>query len=162
MPNSYIQEIIAYQGQTEVSLNTNYRKGINMLEVYLNGQTVAAGANNEYIELSPKSIKFNSPLTAGDIIKIRIEGSGDGTLKELTQHIVNEIPLGEVDGSNREFIIKHPIVKNTEEIFINGVLMSKGEEEDYIVENQNIIFTFPVPSEAKVKIKYRRNILPYI
>lgn len=76
--------VIASQDQTLVNLVNSYTVGINSLMVYVNGSRVL---NSDYVETSPSSITFNTPLNGGDevFVEIGVTAAGDVTPAGLVQ-----------------------------------------------------------------------------
>ena len=63
-------DVVATQGQTDVTVPFTYTRGNNSLRVFLNGGLQEPG--DDYIELTTTSIRFTAPLDVGD--EVTFEG----------------------------------------------------------------------------------------
>jgi hypothetical protein len=92
-------------------------------------------------------------LSADDIL------IGDINLHDIFSKIIKyadrEIPEGALDGENCIFYLKHIPIKNSEHIFLNGVLQDPEEESDYSIFENSIIFNFPPTENFKIRCSYR-------
>jgi hypothetical protein len=66
-----------------------------------------------------------------------------------------ETPLGVIDNINRVFTLEHTPITNSEHIYLNGVLQDSGEDNDYVIEDNQIIFLIPPRINMKIKCSYR-------
>lgn len=62
----------------------------------------------------------------------------------------NEIP----DGSRTTFHLAHTPVTNSEEIFLNGLLMDAGAQTDYTINNNEITFNIPPQTSDRLRVNY--------
>lgn len=68
-------------------------------------------------------------------------------------YVDKEIPIGIINGINKEFTLsKYPIVKS-EHIFLNGMLQEEGF--DYEINNTTITFFDPPISGMRLRCSYR-------
>lgn len=83
------------------------------------------------------------------------EGSGseEGGSSSDQIHVFNETPGGAIDGSNVTFTIAHTPVAGTLQLFLNGVLLSEGN--DYSLSGSTITF-FEAPEEGSLLASYLR------
>ena len=58
------------------------------------------------------------------------------------------------DGSRTLFHIAHIPVTNSEEIFLNGVLIDVGIAADYTIDDNAITFNIPPQTSDKIRINY--------
>jgi len=62
-------------------------------------------------------------------------GGGSGTFTK-------EVPSGTIDGNNVTFTLAHTPISGTENIFLNGQLLT-GSGNDYTISGSTITFTVP-------------------
>jgi hypothetical protein len=63
--------------------------------------------------------------------------------------IFNEIPSGEINGFNNIFILNNIPISQSEYVYLNGLLLTKGEEFDYTIEN-NLLFLKDRPAPGEI------------
>jgi hypothetical protein len=148
----FFQEFTATEGQTEFTLSTNYNMGSNSLKVYLNG--IYQDLNVDYEETFANEVTFNSPLFSGDWVLFRIEGAGSGTTLETHIHVTRETPSGSINGSNAVFNLQYVPRENSEQIYKNGVLQTKGLTADYTINENAITFNSAPLSGARILVNY--------
>lgn len=66
-----------------------------------------------------------------------------------------ETPMGEIDDINDLFLLNNIPVINSEHIYLNGILQSRGDGNDYLITNNEIIFFNPPEKNSKLKCSYR-------
>lgn len=98
-------------------------------KIYINGMLQTSGSDYQIID---NSIYLEHPLEDND--KIICSYS---ELKIL--EISNEIPTGLIDGKNKTFILRKIPIEFSEFIYLNGILLKKGEEYDYVISNNVFI-----------------------
>lgn len=76
-------------------------------------------------------------------------GSGGGSVRRY-----RVIPSGVVDGTNAIFTLPEDIADDSEEVFVNGLLMDKGADNDYTISGRVIVFNTPVPANSKIRVNY--------
>ena len=131
----YFQVEIATTGQTDFTVNKPFRVGKNALNVFLNGLRVNEG--EVYDEIDSQTIRFKAPLEAGEVVFFYIPGVGSGYVSpDGHTHVFRERPLGELDGENREFALRHLPVPDSEQVYLNGQLLFPGL--DYTIEGKVI------------------------
>lgn len=85
--------------------------------------------------------QLDAKLEAGDIAD-KLE-SGD--------FVFGEIPTGDIDGVNDEFVLADAPVAGTEQVFHNGQLLRVGASNDYTITGDTITLTF-VPDAPDVLV----------
>ena len=147
-------------------------KWVNWTPNYITGnQTItvsgdATGSGTTSINLT----LANSGVTAGTYTKVTVDAKGrvtsgttlltsdlpSGTLN-VSSVSVNEIPNPLPNGVTTTFTCTANAVIDTEQVYLNGVLMDEGIGNDYTVVSQNpltINFTFAPTSTDKIRITY--------
>lgn len=125
MSQPFMQTKIATEGQTYMSVDSNFTMGTGQLKVFVNGQYVESGALGYYVELSSSEIQFaQDVLVAGDVVTLRIEGVGGGATTADHVHYWNITPQGLVNGVNRVFQLSH--YPRAIAIYINGIRQSQS------------------------------------
>lgn len=150
----FFEEFTAKDSQTDFVLSTNFKVGSNTLKVFLNGMLQDLSIDGSYIEVDESTIRFNEPLYKGDWVVFRIEGAGSGTTLEDHIHHVREIPIGPVDGVNRNFILSYAPRLGTEHVYKNGLLMFDGVSEDYTINDEVITFVEAPLANSKILVTY--------
>jgi phage-related tail fiber protein len=112
----------------------------------------------------------NSGVTPGTYTKVTVDAKGrvtsgttlltsdlpSGTLNQSNLSI-NEIPNPLPNGVATTFTCLSNAVIDTEQVYLNGVLMDEGIGNDYTITSQNpltINFTFAPNSTDKIRITY--------
>jgi hypothetical protein len=116
--------------------------------IYLNGVVQRRGTDydivNEYFILS-------EPPFSGESV---ICSYGKTTLRE----ILNEVPVGEINGLNNRFVLNNIPIHQSEYIYLNGILLIKGEALDYTIEN-NILYLNEYPNRGElITCTYKTNV----
>jgi hypothetical protein len=68
-------------------------------------------------------------------------------------HVDKEKPIGVIDGVNVNFSLSHIPIPGSEHLYLNGLL--QDGEDDYQIENNNILFNEPPSIGMKIKCSYR-------
>jgi hypothetical protein len=71
-----------------------------------------------------------------------------------TKEIINESPLEKTDSINNEFKLKYDPIKNSESVYLNGMLQKNGEEYDYVIIGNSIYFSEPPFSGSLILCTY--------
>ncbi|MBU2950670.1 hypothetical protein KO493_08180 [Tamlana agarivorans] len=104
---------------------------------------------NFKVNLGPKE-KATNLFAAGAIVR------GQFTRSQFTAQEGNQGPY-KLQGPNGELFVL--IVSGSETVYVNGVAVKRGENEDYIIDYNagEIIFnpTFPITSEMRITIDYQ-------
>lgn len=66
-----------------------------------------------------------------------------------------EVPTGEIDGANTIFYLSNTPENNSEHIYLNGLLQDIGGDEDYILEDNKIVFNEAPMVNTKIRCSYR-------
>ena len=87
----------------------------------------------------------------GNIVGLLIEA-----IKEVTpvEYVDKEIPTGLINGDNRSFIFSKLPQPNSEYVYLNGVLLESGTDNDYIIDSNVITFNYPIPVGSKLMSSY--------
>jgi archaellum component FlaF (FlaF/FlaG flagellin family) len=109
--------------------------------VFVNGLFVASGSSADYT-ITGKIITFNFVPAPGDIILVTYYKYVVSTVP-----IVREIPSGSSNGSNTHFELLNTPIIDKETIYVNGLLMNPGSENDYTISGSTITFNF-APTES--------------
>jgi hypothetical protein len=109
--------------------------------VYLNGVMQRRGID---YEITNEYFTLIEPPFAGESLLCRYSKV---TLKE----VLNEVPSGEMNGRNNIFVLKNIPIDKSELIYLNGILLIKGDALDYTISN-NILYLNEYPSEGELLI----------
>ena len=66
-----------------------------------------------------------------------------------------EVPIGEIDGVNTIFYLSNTPENNSEHIYLNGLLQDIGDDEDYVLEDNKIVFNEAPMANTKIRCSYR-------
>lgn len=116
--------------------------------VYLNGILQEKHTNADYI-LNKNILTFSYAPLENSIVQITYEYSNLAPLRILSY---KEIPSGDINGINKIFTLNYTPTENSEHIYLNGVLQEKNA--DYIIENNIIVFSFPILLNDKINCTY--------
>lgn len=75
-------------------------------------------------------------------------------VQEIAQNIFfvsSEIPQGQIDGINTEFVLQYIPISNSERVYINGI---REKKVNYTVINKTIIFSEPPFTGAEIIVDY--------
>lgn len=70
------------------------------------------------------------------------------------QRIFKEKPIGLIDGVNTIFTLQSEPDLNSEHVFLNGILLDPGLDEDYIISGKTITFNYPLIIGFKLVCSY--------
>jgi archaellum component FlaF (FlaF/FlaG flagellin family) len=63
-------------------------------------------------------------------------------------------PDGVIDGVNNVFTLPEDIVEDSEEVFVNGLLMNKGADNDYTMSGRTITFNVAPGPGSVILVSY--------
>jgi hypothetical protein len=95
-----------------------------------------------FIYSSPSNSKLKWNGYAWDRIIVESSSSDTNSYKILTERS-KEVPEGEIDGYNFIFNLLSVPEIDTEMVFLNGQLLKKGEDNDYLIYDRSIYFIEP-------------------
>jgi hypothetical protein len=156
----YYQLFEAQEGQTQFSLTAPYTAKTGELMVFLNGQKVTPTTDPSledgvYHEVDAYTIELVEPAFLGDVVECMMEGKGQGIAMVVDHfHIYREKPVGEINTINRVFHLNRTPKKDSEMVFRNGMLLNMGDQEDYVIQGDKIIFNDAPPSGSKILVNY--------
>ena len=147
-----LDEFFAYDGQQYFNLRGKYVVGSNDLQVILNG--IVLTKDDDYIEVDEKKVQILFPLKFEDYVVFTITG------KESVPYIVVEKQV--VDVSKNKIILNHSIGSNPSviQVFLNGISVSFGEKNDYVVlDNKTISFNYYLEPKDVVMVRFEHSSL---
>lgn len=102
------------------------------------------------------NVKLDHPESATNVFASGALVRGQFTTSRFTAQEGNQGPY-KLRGQNNELFVL--IVSGSETVYVNGVALKRGENEDYIIDYNagEIIFnsTFPITSEMRVTVDYQ-------
>ena len=131
---------------------------INAGDVYLNNN------ETEFLKFNKKVSGLNVSATI-DTENAEINANASGAFVRGKYHKIqfngtegNQGPYKLTDFSNETYVL---ILSGTEEIYVNGLLLKRGENNDYIIDynNAEVTFntTFPVTANMRISAEYQYN-----
>lgn len=98
--------------------------------------------------------KVAEAAAAGETITLE-----EATTPSVTARSVKEIPTGSVNGVNVIFYLNDKPLYKTEEVYLGGILLTKGADADYTVDYTNKIITMNYPPEIGYKLEVSYNFI---
>lgn len=116
--------------QRNIIVSTPYKVGSNNLKVYLNGQLLRPGVDNDYVETNSTSFNMNYDLPLGSIIEAEITTF---TVDVFTISRSSRIITAD-NATNMNFttIPSYNMGETNLRVYMNGVLLREGVNEDYV------------------------------
>lgn len=147
------QEIVSESGQQDFSLTgTTYTLGDYSLQVFVNGQLMRAGVDNDYVEVDNKNIRFNFGLEDFDVVVLRVNGGTSGaSLHENYQAMAGQTVF--------ELATSYATGNHSLLVFVNGAYQTI--EIDYEETDAKTV-TFIDPLESGDLVTFRVEGLPSI
>ena len=68
--------------------------------------------------------------------------------------VTREVPTGDVNGSNMEFVLANTPNVGTEQVFVNGTLQQSGAGKDYSISGDTITFSYAPQSGDIILVNY--------
>jgi hypothetical protein len=147
------QEVVAAEGQDLFVLpQGTYTLGDHSLQVFINGQLMRVGADNDYVEIDNKTVRLTFGLADLDIVVFRVSGGTSGpslheNYRAMAAQTVFNLATGYTAGN-------HSLV-----VFVNGAYQTI--EDDYMETDANTI-TFTDLLEENDLVTFRVEGLPSI
>jgi hypothetical protein len=122
------------------------------------------GLNNDKFEENEIIIKSKGSIISSgykiddDVNSKNNLWSSERVIEEISKDpfCYKEIPRGEIDGQNQEFILLNRPIPNSEHVFLNGVLQMN--EHDYSISENIITFFSPIPEFSVIVCTYKKNL----
>lgn len=95
-----------------------------------------------------ETISYTSNPDSGD------SGDNVGVSNFSIREVLNEVPSGLINSENREFILNYEPIKNSETVYLNGMLQKNGEDHDYVILKNSIYFNEAPISESLIICNY--------
>jgi len=149
----------------KISATGSAYEGIHSLSIRWTGilPMERGGLNNTIFmdkELLISKTSDNSVVSSGykiadDEYSDSVIWSADRIMREIGYSVVNkETPIGQIDGANSTFILNHEPIKDSEHIYLNGILQDGDDDSDYSIVGNQITFSEPPVSGSKIKCTY--------
>jgi hypothetical protein len=78
--------------------------------------------------------------------------------KSTIMEILNEIPVGAINGANNRFVLTRVPIPKSEYLYLNGILLIKGDGLDYTIEDNIITLNEFPESGERLTCTYRTNL----
>lgn len=134
---SLFEEFTSKEGQRSFKLTaSSYIVGDHSLQVFVNGQLMRVGSDNDYVEVDNSQIEFCFELDEDDIVVMRVNGGKSGP----SLHEIYRATDGQVD-----FTLASSYSSGNDSliVFINGAYQTLGV--DYIeIDSKNVKMLEPL------------------
>ena len=81
--------------------------------------------------------------------------SAEKIISQIGNSNVNkEIPNGAIDGVNKTFVLTYEPLKNSEHLYLNGLLQDSDDDTDYTISGNRITFIDPPMEGSKLRCSY--------
>lgn len=143
-----IGEFFARENQTIFTAQKPYGLGTDNLQVLLNGLLMMKDV--DYKEIDDRTIEFLSPLEEDDYVLMCVINKNEKDVKAVVENIV-------IDKTTRIVKLNYAYQPgiDTIKVYLNGVLMNSGFEEDYIeIDSNTIKFNFDLCEGDKLIIRF--------
>jgi len=99
-------------------------------------------------------------VTRNDGTKFSVGGfnSGGDAGNVVINDVNKEVPIGEVNGINKDFLLVNKPKLNTEYVFLNGILQEHGTSRMYSLDNDKIIFVEPPEDGSRILVSYQNEV----
>ena len=126
-----LDEFFAYDGQQYFELRGQYVVGSNDLQVILNG--IVLVKDFDYIEVDKNNVQMLFPLKFEDYIVFTVTGQSNIPYIVVEKHTIEQV--------KNNIVLNHSIGSNPSlmQVFLNGISVSLGENNDYIVVNSHTL-----------------------
>lgn len=145
------QEFSSMEGQRSFRLSSgDFIVGDNSLMVFVNGQLMRKGADNDYLEVDNKEIEFLFGLEEGDVVVLRVNGgkSGPSLYEELMiKEKRNSVHLG----------TSYTVGNHSLTVYVNGAYQTV--DIDYL-EVDSVTVNFLEPLEEGDLVVFKVEGLP--
>ena len=92
----------------------------------------------------------------GEIASVYTPSVSNNNLRiSSSSYIDKEKPVGDIDGINATFTLKHIPVPGSDHVFLNGLLQENGNNLDYTLEGKDIVFFRPPLANMRIVCSYR-------
>ena len=95
-----------------------------------------------------KDIEWDGTIDDWDEIELTLK-------KDVVKHIDKETPSGLINNSNTIFELSHIPIHGSEHVYLNGLLLESGTENDYMIYGNAIMFNYPLVVDMRLKCSYR-------
>lgn len=76
--------------------------------------------------------------------------------QKILDFVVNEVPSGNINGSNKNFTISSEPIEDEVFVKLNGLIQKEGTSEDFTISGTTITFNIPPKTGMKVLVSYFR------
>jgi len=124
--------------------------------LYLGGAFLSQGFELDYTILG-KKIELEDPPADGSQLWVVYEKNVSSVLTASPQmaRTVQEIPDGDLNGINTEFLLSQtPVNNQSVVVYLNAAFQSQGPSEDYVIANNLITFVTPPTDTDIVWVSY--------
>ena len=95
-----------------------------------------------------------SPSGAEATVSARLTGL-DSTIATLPASVVRVAPSGPINGVNVFYTLAYPAIADSEEVYLNGLLLEPGIGNDYTIAGDTITFVEAPIAADRIRVSYR-------
>lgn len=123
-----------------------YLPSLNSEHLFLNG--LLQDEFDDYV-ISGKTITFLVTPPRNSKVRCSYRTYSD------INFVDREIPEGEINGINTNFMLSIIPKLYSEHIYLNGLLQDYGLDDDYVINEKMITFNIPPPIGSRISVSYR-------
>lgn len=140
------------------------------MELFTDRWNVKAG-DIDIVNSDSFFLKFNKKITGANV-NVHLKNENTETLLSTSGALVkgkfNRQTLTPLEGNQGPYLLKGSngevnivVLSGSESVFVNGILLKRGEQEDYVIDYQTaqIIFntTFPISNTQRIVVEFQYN-----
>jgi len=136
------------------NIDSSFLSDVDYLVKYDKNNSIDSNFLNIKRSTNEPDIKPNYVALFFDDATQRLLVKTQNGVQEIAQNIFfvsSEIPQGQIDGINTEFVLQYIPISNSERVYINGI---REKKVNYTVINKTIIFSEPPFTGAEIIVDY--------
>lgn len=115
---------------------------VTIQEGTANADTTWLSTANQGGTLNTTAITWSNPITTGSLT--------------TANFVTREVPSGAIDGSNATYTLANTPTSGSEEVFLNGQLLSVGAGADYTISTNTITMASAPLTGERILVNYRK------
>ena len=112
-------------------------------------------ASSKAVKVYADALKTDLQGQINDAVT-ELEGQVNDAVTKLEVHVDEEVPVGTIDGVNKVFVIANIPKAGSVKVYLNGIRLRSGAENDYVLEDKNITFVDAPQVNDSLFVDYRK------